>query len=1453
MIMRRHLERKRPLGYQRFGLFVVEGENKQALLTGLGVLKQHIDKYQKTTVDDRRHTKSEPIEDAARTWYLANGLQPEHKYAVTITAHDFAKLKNWIAAAQEAVLTDRPQKMGKTGGVNYSPTPLGREGELAFVFPGSGNHYLGMGRDIGLHWPEILREMDAQTLQLKTQLLPDCYVPRRFAWEPGWQKAAYEKIISDPLNMIFGQVVHGGVVANLIKHFSVNPTAVIGYSLGESAGYFAMGVWPERGEMLQRMRKTDLFSTELAGPCNAARKAWNIAPDEDVNWCVAVVNRSANSVRRIVGRYPTARLLIINTPDECVIGGRRHDVMNAVKELKCEAIYLDGVVTVHCDALAPVADDYRKLHLFPTHQPEGIRFYSCALGRAHHLTSDNAATSILNQALHGFDFTATVKRAHQDGVRIFLEMGPYSSCARMINNILQDKPHLAMSACVRGEDDYTTITKVLAALIAERVPVDLEKLYGPKSYPPLKIAPAAEITQNPISILVGGKTHFEFEKWNAEFGISKDRHREPAVINDPNDPSHRNHLNESKRPVTGGQISKTKSPMSELIESANRIAESTADAHQKFLELSNELTRSYAETFNLQTRLLQRTIEESGESFMSSEIEAPSSDIPSSKIQSPGSDIPHSLRDIRSSGSKAGLPTSKPVFPRGACLEFARGSVAKVLGSEFSPVDTYNARVRLPDEPLMLVDRIISVEGEKGSLGSGRIVTEHDVLPGSWYLDGGHAPVCISVEAGQADLFLCAYLGIDLAVQGKRTYRLLDATVKFYRSLPVPGETIRYEIEIEKFIRQGDTYLFLFHFNGYINGTPLITMTDGCAGFFTEEEVKNSGGIILTEEDIRPVPGKKPSAWKELVPLSQESYDDTSVQALREGNLSACFGNLFEGIILADSLRLPRGRMKLIDRIINLDPFGGRFGLGQIQAEADIHPDDWFLTCHFVDDMVMPGTLMYECCAHTLRVFLQRLGWVTETSGVYYEPVTGVESTLKCRGPVTPETQKVIYEIEIKEIGFKPEPFAIADAHMYADGHRIVYFRDMSMQMSGITRKEIESLWETKESKPSLRSAKSLKPARFDHRHMLEFAEGSPSKAFGDPYKSFDKGRFIARLPRPPYLLIDRIITAEPQPWKLKPGGWIEAEVDIDPSAWYFRSDRTPAAPISILLEIALQPCGWLAAYMGSALRSRGDLRFRNLGGRAKLYGEVLTDTGTLTTRARLTNASEAADMIIEHFDFEVYRQKQKIYTGNTYFGFFTQDALAQQEGIRDAAKQAYSPTPEETQNRLSHEFVDIAPLHPEDPTSDTAPALAMPARAIRMIDRIEAYIPDGGPLGLGFIRGTKTVDPQEWFFNAHFYQDPVCPGSLGIESFIQLLKYVARERWPQLEETHRFGLWTGTHHSWIYRGQILPVNGLVTVEAVITEIQDGPIPRLLADGFLEVDGLYIYKMDNFGIQLIPV
>ena len=138
------------------------------------------------------------------------------------------------------------------------------------------------------------------------------------------------------------------------------------------------------------------------------------------------------------------------------------------------------------------------------------------------------------------------------------------------------------------------------------------------------------------------------------------------------------------------------------------------------------------------------------------------------------------------------------------------------------------------------------------------------------------------------------------------------------------------------------------------------------------------------------------------------------------------------------------------------------------------------------------------------------------------------------------------------------------------------------------------------------------------------------------------------------------------------------------------------------------------------------------------------------------------------------------------------------------------------------------------------------------MIDRIDSLELHGGERGLGFVAGSKLVDPSEWFFRAHFYQDPVMPASLGLEAMVQLMKVFARERFSGLATSHRFqSMALSLAHRWQYRGQVVPTNQRVQVEAHITRIEDGPEPLIVADGRLAVDGRTIYSMNDFSLRLM--
>jgi 3-hydroxymyristoyl/3-hydroxydecanoyl-(acyl carrier protein) dehydratase len=208
-----------------------------------------------------------------------------------------------------------------------------------------------------------------------------------------------------------------------------------------------------------------------------------------------------------------------------------------------------------------------------------------------------------------------------------------------------------------------------------------------------------------------------------------------------------------------------------------------------------------------------------------------------------------------------------------------------------------------------------------------------------------------------------------------------------------------------------------------------------------------------------------------------------------------------------------------------------------------------------------------------------------------------------------------------------------------------------------------------------------------------------------------------------------------------------------------------------------------------------------------------------------LTDLASSAGMILQHYDFEVIGRQGPVYSGRTSFGFFTRAALAQQGGCRDS--RPYEPTAEEKARGQSFPFPAQPPL---------------PDRMLRMLDRVELLVEDGGPAGLGLIQGGKDVDPSEWFFEAHFLQDPVWPGSLGLEAFLQLMKVVALRRWGRGPST-RLGLVPGMPHCWRYRGQVVPTSRSVVVTAVVTAAGDR---RLTADGWLAADGLVIYEMRGF-------
>jgi 3-hydroxymyristoyl/3-hydroxydecanoyl-(acyl carrier protein) dehydratase len=134
----------------------------------------------------------------------------------------------------------------------------------------------------------------------------------------------------------------------------------------------------------------------------------------------------------------------------------------------------------------------------------------------------------------------------------------------------------------------------------------------------------------------------------------------------------------------------------------------------------------------------------------------------------------------------------------------------------------------------------------------------------------------------------------------------------------------------------------------------------------------------------------------------------------------------------------------------------------------------------------------------------------------------------------------------------------------------------------------------------------------------------------------------------------------------------------------------------------------------------------------------------------------------------------------------------------------------------------------------------------LMMLDRITGYWPGGGAAGLGRVRAETTVDPGAWFFKAHFFQDPVMPGSLGVEAMCQLLQWYMIDR--GMGGTRFEPVALNERLTWTYRGQIVPTDSLITIELDVLEIRTTTV---FAEAWLWVDGRRIYHLHRFAMRVV--
>ncbi len=541
----------------------------------------------------------------------------------------------------------------------------------------------------------------------------------------------------------------------------------------------------------------------------------------------------------------------------------------------------------------------------------------------------------------------------------------------------------------------------------------------------------------------------------------------------------------------------------------------------------------------------------------------------------------------------------------------------------------------------------------------------------------------------------------------------------------------------------------------------------------------------------------------------------------------------------------------LIDRITSVDLRGGAYGLGEIIAEKDLSPDDWYFPCHFRDDEVLAGSLQAEGGGNLLRFFMMMLGLQRLTKDARFQPIFDLPQKVRCRKEVVPSRDtKLVYKLVIKEIGLTPDPYVIGDLEIISDDVITVHFENLGLQL----REKSNPRYLELQNKAN--AVKDNREVLLDHEAISTFALGELSDCFGPDFAVYDN-RKVSRQPNTDLQLISRVMKIEGERGNFKQPSTIYAEYDVPQDAWYYEQNSSTTMPYSILMEIALQPCGLLGAYLGSTLQYPDqNLYFRNLDGDGEFF-DLPNGTDfrgkTIANKCVMTSSVSLGGTILQKYTFELSVDGHVFYKGNSSFGFFPQEALAQQIGLDNGTE---VPAWYETQGLQAKDYFQfkLDSLYAKMKlykASDEKPHFHLAEDQLNLLDK-GLIIKEGGEYGKGYIHATKFMKTYDWFFTCHFYQDPVMPGSLGVEAILQAMQIFAMQQNLGYNfKNPRFVQVDNNKTVWKYRGQILLPVKEMHLEVNFKSIERrGEMLVLLADAYLWNEKTRIYQLTDLALGI---
>ncbi|WP_261567159.1 type I polyketide synthase [Frankia gtarii] len=337
-------------------------------------------------------------------------------------------------------------------GTGIPPAPPPSAAPPAFLFPGQGSQYVGMGTDVALRYPAAQEVWDRfGGLRFGgTALHQMVFPPPTF---DDAERAAQQSTLTAAEWAQPAIALHSLALLAVLDGYGVRPRCVAGHSFGELTALCAAGVLDAESLIILARRRGEVLrnTTERAG----GRMLAAVASNDDV---AAALDGLPDPDVWVANR---------NAPKQLVLSGAAAPLEIVQGKLAAEGIatrWLETATAFHSPLVAAARDPLRAVLDGIEIHPARFDVVGCADGRPYPDDPALIRERIVDQLTAQVLFVDQIETMYADGVRTFVEVGPGGTLTGLVNQILDGREHLAISLDRRGQDGDAMLQSALGQL-----------------------------------------------------------------------------------------------------------------------------------------------------------------------------------------------------------------------------------------------------------------------------------------------------------------------------------------------------------------------------------------------------------------------------------------------------------------------------------------------------------------------------------------------------------------------------------------------------------------------------------------------------------------------------------------------------------------------------------------------------------------------------------------------------------------------------------------------------------------------------------------------------------------------------------------------------------------------------------------------------------------------------